>query len=112
MKIDDAMNKAAQAQAADVRQRQVLAARADTPAKSPESSKAAASGEAGSAVNVSLSSQLKAVREQMGDSASFDAKKVEKIKTAIASGEFSINTAKVADGLLRTVSELFQKPGK
>ncbi|MCM1130024.1 MAG: flagellar biosynthesis anti-sigma factor FlgM [Alistipes senegalensis] len=112
MKIDDAMNKAAQTQAADVRQRQALAARADTPAKSPESSKAAASGEAGSAVNVSLSSQLKAVKEQMGDSTSFDAKKVERIKTAIANGEFSIDTAKVADGLLRTVSELFQKPGK
>lgn len=112
MKIDDAMN-AAQTQAADVRQqRQAAALRADNPAKSSESPKTADSGQAGSAVNVSLSSQLKNVREQMGDSTSFDAKKVERIKTAIANGQFSIDTSKVADGLLKTVSELFQKPGK
>lgn len=106
------MSKAAQASAADVRQRQAMSAKTDNSAKSPELSGTASSSQASSAVNVSLSSQLQSVREQMGDSTSFDAKKVERIKTAIASGQFSVDTAKVADGLLKTVGELFQKPGK
>lgn len=38
----------------------------------------------------------------------FDTHKVEEIKAAIARGDFSVDTAKVADGLLQTVKELIQ----
>ena len=36
----------------------------------------------------------------------FDTSKVDEIKAAIARGDFSVDTAKVADGLLQTVKEL------
>lgn len=38
----------------------------------------------------------------------FDTQKVEEIKAAIARGDFSVDTAKVADGLLQTVKDLIQ----
>ena len=50
--------------------------------------------------------------EQVGDVTSFDVKKVEEIKAAIASGQFQIDAEKVADGLIKSVSEFIQRPGK
>ncbi|MES2934958.1 MAG: flagellar biosynthesis anti-sigma factor FlgM [Pseudomonadota bacterium] len=54
--------------------------------------------------SVHLSSQ-----QQVGQLASggvFDTRKVEKIKLAIADGQFQVNSEKVADGLLETVRDL------
>lgn len=53
--------------------------------------------------SVQLSSQLQSLE---GKSGVFDTKKVEKIKLAIAGGQFQVNSEKVADGLLETVKDL------
>ncbi len=61
--------------------------------------------------NVTLSAasvQLQSLEAGLSSSEVFDAKKVEEIKASIARGEFSVDTAKVADGLLQTVKDLIQ----
>ena len=108
MKIDDAIKKVASTSTTDVKQRQT--ANADAAAKATVASGASASRNASSVVNISP--QLQSMMEQVGDVTSFDVKKVEEIKAAIASGQFQIDAEKVADGLIKSVSEFIQRPGK
>lgn len=56
--------------------------------------------------NVTLSTQAQALAGQSSKDQVFDAKKVEEIKAAIASGQFQVNAGRVADGLLATVKDL------
>jgi negative regulator of flagellin synthesis FlgM len=56
--------------------------------------------------NVTLSTQAQTLARQASKDQVFDAKKVEEIKAAIASGQFQVNAEHVADGLLDTVKDL------
>jgi negative regulator of flagellin synthesis FlgM len=69
--------------------------------------KAAATTNPAATDSVRLSPQGQAMAGAVGGSAQvFDAKKVERIKLAIADGQFKVDSEKVADGLLETVRDL------
>jgi negative regulator of flagellin synthesis FlgM len=76
-----------------------------------KSSEKATSTSTASSDNVTLSSasvQLQSLEAGLASGEVFDTNKVEEIKAAIARGDFSVDTAKVADGLLQTVKDLIQ----
>lgn len=58
--------------------------------------------------NVRLSSQAKAL-SSTSTGGVFDTKKVEDIKAAIAGGQFQVDAAKIADGLIDSVRDMIQK---
>lgn len=62
-----------------------------------------------SAQNVTLSplsTQLKSLEEKVSASSVFDTEKVDAIKSAIANGQFKVDSEKVADGLINSVKDL------
>ena len=80
---------------------------ANAPASGAKSAgKAAATTTPATSDSVRLSSQGQALASTAGTGAVFDTKKVERIKLAIADGQFQVNSEKVADGLLETVRDL------
>jgi negative regulator of flagellin synthesis FlgM len=78
-----------------------------TNARASDSAAAAASATPAAATDtVRLSSRGQALAAAGGANQVFDTKKVERIKAAIADGQFHVNSEKVADGLLETVRGL------
>ncbi|HQN64435.1 MAG TPA: flagellar biosynthesis anti-sigma factor FlgM [Methylophilus sp.] len=53
-----------------------------------------------------LSAQLQSLEANVAAAEVFDAGKVEAIKSAIANGQFKVDSGKVADGLISTVKDL------
>lgn len=56
-----------------------------------------------------ISVQLQSITSEVSTSGVFDTEKVNAIKSAIESGQFKVNSEKVADGLLDTVKDLLKK---
>ncbi len=77
------------------------------------SSASAASTSSGSDANVNLSSLSTNLQSLAASGSSdIDTAKVESIRDAIRNGSLSIDTGKIADGILQTASELLQTPSK
>lgn len=56
----------------------------------------------------SLSARLQIAEASMGESSGVNAARVAEIKQAIASGRFSMNPERIADGLLQSVREMLK----
>ena len=98
MKIDDAIKKATNLPIGQAQTR-----------SSKKIEQASTSASSSDSVHLSsLSSQLQALEGQVAAGSTFDAKKVEEIKSAIADGKFQVHSDKVADGLLDTVKDLLK----
>lgn len=77
-----------------------------TAANAKQAEKAAATAAPAQTDSVRLSSQAQSVGASGKANEVFDAKKVERIKMAIADGQFQVNSERIADGLLDTVRDL------
>lgn len=53
-----------------------------------------------------LSSQLQSLEAKVSSAEVFDTEKVDAIKSAIANGQFKVDSGKVADGLIASVKDL------
>jgi len=57
-----------------------------------------------------MTARMKAAETAMAKTSSFDQKRVEELRTAIAEGRFKINPEAIAERLLQSVGELLGSP--
>lgn len=69
---------------------------------------ASQNNESGTVTLSPMSTKLQSLEAKVAADNVYDADKVEAIKLAIQNGQFSVNTEKVADGLINTVKDLLQ----
>ncbi|MEQ1600946.1 MAG: flagellar biosynthesis anti-sigma factor FlgM [Methylophilaceae bacterium] len=100
MKIDDSLKKASGLATGNIEAKTV---------KNGSAAKVEAKIEKGAVEKITLStrsSELQSLETKAAAEDTFDAKKVEAIKSAILDGNFKIDSEKVADGLINTVKDL------
>ena len=105
MKINDSIKNTAGLGVEKPSAGKTSAAKSDATTSSAQASQLGAK----SAENVTLSPlsvQLKSLEKKVEASSVFDAEKVEAIKSAIANGQFKVDSEKVADGLINSVKDL------
>lgn len=80
--------------------------------KAGKATSGASASSADSVTLSTLSSQMKSLEAKVASAEVFDAEKVDAIKSAISSGQFQVDSGKVADGLIASVRDLLntQKP--
>jgi len=80
--------------------------------KAGKATSGASASSADSVTLSTLSAQMKSLEAKVASSEVFDAEKVDAIKSAISSGQFKVDSEKVADGLIASVRDLLntQKP--
>jgi negative regulator of flagellin synthesis FlgM len=82
-------------------------AAARTPAAKTGSNRPASTGAEGTSVHLGTSTaQLRSLESSAASAPLVDAQKVAEIKQAISEGRFQVNAGAVADGLIKTVSDL------
>jgi negative regulator of flagellin synthesis FlgM len=86
----------------------VSTAKVDTNA-SKKTGAAQSSNSSGEKVTLSpMSVQMQSIDSDIASKGVFDAQKVDAIKSAISSGQFKVDSEKVADGLMDTVKDLLK----
>jgi negative regulator of flagellin synthesis FlgM len=97
--IDDALNKTAELASAKLQQKRT--GDSGGAVKNP-----AAGASSTASDSVRLSTQYQTLAKSVANSSSFNTEKVASIKAAIASGKFTVDAAKIADGVLATARDL------
>ena len=81
-------------------------------ARTPTAKQAEQTASSGTELQLSpLMSHVKTTGAEMQKTPSFDQKRVDELREAIAAGKFKINPEAIADRLLKTVSELVGQAG-
>ncbi|PKO46971.1 MAG: flagellar biosynthesis anti-sigma factor FlgM [Betaproteobacteria bacterium HGW-Betaproteobacteria-22] len=106
MKINDSVSNATALGVDKVGAEKTGAAKINAEARQ-QSNGSQAAGRSSDNVTLSpLSAKLQSLEAKVSASSVFDAEKVDAIKSAISSGQFSVSSEKVADGLIETVKDL------
>jgi negative regulator of flagellin synthesis FlgM len=82
------------------------AAKVETDAKQKAGKSPSGESASGNVTLSPLSAKLQTLETKVKASNVYDAEKVDAIKSAIAGGQFSVNSEKVAEGLIETVKDL------
>lgn len=105
MKINDSIKKSAGIGVDKTAAEKASAAKLESAAGN-KTEKSQADSQSGNVTLSPLSAQLKVLEAKVSASKVFDTEKVDAIKSAIASGQFKVDSEKVADGLIATVKDL------